>query len=276
MVIYADILVLVNLIVDYFLLLTTSKILSLNSRLIRVIFSSLIGGLSSLYIFVSYSNLFLEIIYRIIICGIMVFTAFGFRNIRVFLRGIALLFAVTFGYGGVMQGIWQLFRPNGMAVINSVVYFNISPTVLIGVSVSIYLLFTLFYFIFGKTASSASRCQINIFAEGKSVSMTGIIDTGNSLEDFLGGSEIIIADEHTVSRLFGSTDIETNESLKSRYRIIPCGTAIGDGSLDAFRCDKATVNNGNETITLNKPLLAVSKMSINDDYSAIVNPKIFK
>ena len=56
---------------------------------------------------------------------------------------------------------------------------------------------------------------------------------------------------------------------------MPCGTVSGTGALDGFRCDMATVTDGTRTVRLEKPILAVSKTRLNDDYQAIVNPKIF-
>lgn len=49
----------------------------------------------------------------------------------------------------------------------------------------------------------------------------------------------------------------------------------GNGTLEGFRCDSATVTDGENTVKLKKPILAVSKTRLKDDYRAIVNPNIF-
>jgi hypothetical protein len=103
-----------------------------------------------------------------------------------------------------------------------------------------------------------------------------IADMGDSGYDCFGGSEIIIADEIKVKSLFGSTDLENKPALKQRYRMIPCNTVSGYSALEGFRCDSATVEYDEKTLVLQKPLLAVSKSRLNDDYNAIINPKILR
>ena len=275
MVIYADILVILNLIVDYMLLLVTGKIIKLRPPAVRQIAAAFVGGLTSLYIFAPSGGTIGGIFIRIASCAVMVLISFGFKSLKCFARGCAVLMIVCFAYGGIMTALWYLLKPDGMAVINSVVYFNISPAVLIGSSVTVYLLYTAFYSLLKKNSALAERCNITVFAGDGKVNMEGIIDTGNSIEDTFGNSEVIITDSKGAAALFGNIDIESNESLKSRYRLMPCGTVSGTGALDGFRCDMATVTDGTRTVRLEKPILAVSKTRLNDDYQAIVNPKIF-
>lgn len=275
MVVYADILIILNFLVDYFLLLASAKLLHFNSPVIRLLASAVIGGFSSLYIFAPDLGFLIGLLFRTAVCALMVFAAFGFKNIKTFLRGCGVLFLVTCGYGGIMTAVWYFLKPNGMTVVNSVVYFNISPTVLIIASLAAYILFMIFSAVFSKTSKFAERCEITISADGGSITMEGIIDTGNSIEDILGNSEVIIADKSYVKTLFGDINPVTNEKLKPRYRLMPCGTVSGGGTLEGFRCDTALITDGEKSVKLEKPILAVSKTPLNDDYSAIVNPRIF-
>lgn len=272
---YADILVVLNIIVDYFLLSASSKIIKKKISVIRIILGAVIGGVSSLYIFLPNQGVLFELFYKFSTCALMVLVTFSFVKIKTFLRNLGILFLVTCGYGGLMIAVWYIFKPNGMLINNSVVYFDISPLILISASIVTYFLFVIFSLIFSKSAKLSQKCEIIVFAEDESIRMTGMVDTGNSIEDIFGGSEVIIADKCCVKELFGNIDITSNSLLKSRYRVMPCGTISGNGVLEGFRCDKAIVNDGKKTVKLNKPILAISKISLNDDYSAIVNPKIF-
>ena len=51
MTVYVDILILVNFIIDYFLLLFAAKFLHITTKLLRIILSAALGGVFSLYIF---------------------------------------------------------------------------------------------------------------------------------------------------------------------------------------------------------------------------------
>ena len=275
MVVYADILIILNFAVDYFLLRAAAFLQHLNPPLWRILLSAAAGGISSLYIFLPPRGVILDILFRTAVCAAMTFICFGFGKIKRFLRSFGVFLLVTFGYGGAMTALWYLLRPNGMTVINSVVYFNISPALLIFSSVAAYFLLRLLQLIFSGTSKLAERCEITVSAGNNSITLEGIVDTGNSVEDIFGGGEVIIADVEYVKTLFGEIDPALNREIRSRYRVMPCGTVTGGGTLEAFRCDTALVSDGKRNVRLNKPILAVSKTPLKDDYAAIVNPRIF-
>lgn len=273
--VYADILVLLNMTVDYFILAVTAAVIKKKCPVLRQLAAAGIGGVSSLYIFAPENGVLTDLLFNTAVCALMTLAAFGFRGKKQFLKAAGVLLLVTCVYGGIMIALCTLFSPRGMTVSNSVVYFNITPGILIGCSVAAYLLYFVFSAVFSSASKLAGRCRITVEAGGRSVDMNGIIDTGNSIKDVFGESEVIIADKECVKRLFGGTDPTENDTLKSRYRLMPCRTVSGDGALDGFRCDSATVSDGKKSVTLEKPILAVSGTPLNDDYQAIVNPVIF-
>lgn len=276
MTVYADILIILNTAIDFLLLLCSSKILRKKIKTARLISASLLGGLSSLYIFAPDYGAAVEIAFKITVCAALTLISFGYGTIKTFLRSAGILFLVTCGWGGILIALYYMFKPHGMIVENSIVYFNISPTVLIVSSVAAYLLFFLLSAIFSRNSELADTCDITVFADGESVTFSAVVDTGNSINDVLGNSEVIIADKVCAETLFGSTDTVNNEKLRTRYRVMPCSTVSGCDILDSFRCDRATVNDGEHMIEIEKPILAVSKIPIKDGCQGIVNPKIFR
>lgn len=275
MVVYADILILLNFLVNYFLLLTVKSIINCNIKTYRIILAAALGGVSSLYIFIPSVTRAADFLYKLLICVLMAFIGFGYKNIKKFFKVILAVFGATCLYAGIMIAVWHIFKPSGMVINNSVVYFNISPVFLIGFTVIFYLLFIIAFKIFSKASKTAERCKVTLFADEKSANFDAIVDTGNSLEDIFGKSEIIIADKSVFYLLFGDRNIETDEELKKRYRIVPCSTVAGTNTLDGFRCDKAYIKSDAQKVTLEKPILAISAEAIDDDYEAILNPKIF-
>ncbi len=274
MVVYADVLVTVNLIVDFILLKITLKILKLKPRPWRIFLSSIVGAIFSLYIFFPAGGILFELLVKLAMAVLMVLICNGFVTLKRFLSGLLVLFAVTCSYGGIMIALWQILKPKGMVINNSVVYFNISPTVLILFTVLGYFLYLGFSKIFTPSAKTAQRCEITICADRKSVNATAILDTGNSLVDILSGSEIIIGDKSLLLALFGTDSPENHPNLQSRFRAIPCHTVTGTEALNGFRCDSAKISLPNKTVLLKSPILVASKTPIKEDYSAILNPKI--
>ena len=192
-----DTLVILNFIVNYFLLKVSAIILHIKPPLLRQLAAAGIGGFSSLYIFVPETGIIVGVLYRAAVCSVMVLCGFGFKSTKRFLRAAGVLFLVTCAYGGVMTAVYIFLKPKGMTMVNSVVYFDISRTILIVVSVIAYLLFMLLSAIFSKTLKFAERCDIAATTEKKSVTMKGIVDTGNSVKDCLSDANVIINDSES-------------------------------------------------------------------------------
>lgn len=266
-------LVFLNLIINYFLLLTVSKIIHKQYKLWRMVLSAFTGAVSSLYIFLPPLSIVFEGLLKVAVCVIMSIIAFGFKGTRVFIKNALLLFIVTLGFGGAMYGVWLLFKPQGMVINNSVVYFDVSVISLIAFSVMGYILFSIFFKIFSRSAPLATQCKITVFVAEKSLDFEGIVDTGNSIEDVFSQGEIIICDESVKAKLFGCDDIKGSAALKTRYRLLPCSTVSGADVLEGVRCDKALIKTDKQTVMLKRPILAFSKTPLADN-NAIINPKI--
>lgn len=273
MIVYADILIVVNLIVDYFLLKVSGKILKIKPKMWRLLLSAFAGGIFSLYIFFPQRGILIELIVKLSMNSVMSLICFGFRSFKMFLKSSGVLFASTCIYAGIMIALWQILKPKGMVINNSVVYFDISPITLIITTVAGYFLYILFSKIFTSSSALAQRCEIKLWVEGKSVNATAIIDTGNSVKDVFSSSHIIIVDKAVISALFQNFGTEYKEKMQSRFRAIPCGTVSGGDLLEGYRCDAAEIFYENRVTKLNKPIAAISKLPLKENYSAIINPE---
>jgi len=275
-IVYADILIILNLAVDYFLLHATAGFVKKKVPFLRILLSAVFGGISSLYIFLPQSHIAVELSVRIITCSAMTFVAFGFVSLKEFLRTSGVFFGITCLYAGVMTALWHLFKPNGMVINNSVVYFDISAITLIISTVIFYFVLTIISHIFSFNGIVAQRCRVSITADGNTAEIQAIVDTGNSLKDPFSSSEIIITDRKTAELLFGQLDIESDLSLKSRYRTVPLNTVSGLDMLHGFRCDSAVAVMNKESVNLNNPIIAISKTPFDSGINGIINPKIFR
>lgn len=268
MTVYADVLILVNFIVDYFLLRLTSALLRVKTVLWRMILSAFLGGIFSLYIFLPQSPVIIEIVIKLLICCIMTAVAFGFGNTVRYLRASALFFGVSFGFAGLMLGFWYAFKPNGMVINNSVVYFDISPVFLVLAAAVYYFLSMLAGRLLRRRTAAAEHCKLSITVQGRSVILDAVIDTGNSVCDPFGCSQVIIISSSAAEKLL---KLKENKHHR-RYRAIPCGTVTGVKILDGYRCDSAEITVDGRTFTLKEPIAAVSETRL-ADCEAIINPE---
>lgn len=269
-VIYADILMLVNLIVDYFLLLLCGVILQRKPPFWRTFLGAAAGAISSLYIFFPKSNTFVEIAINLLISSIIVLITFGYHTTKKYLRAVLCFFAITFLYAGAMLCVWNLFKPHGLIIHNSVVYYDISAVFLILFSVIGYFISATIGFFLRKRGKTATRCQVRLTLRNNFVTVEGIIDSGNSLVDTFGMCEVIIADNKVVQSLFGYT--LDNDFCRSRYRALPCSTVSDATILDGYRIDDAEIICNSKAVKVKKPILAISKTNLTD-CGAIINPK---
>jgi len=276
MVIYVDILLLLNFLIDYFLLMLTGKSCLFKIKLYRIILGSFLGAIFSLYIFFPESNVIFEAVYKIITSIIISLAGFGFKNLKMFLRISGTYLLINCLYGGLMIAVWKIFSPKNLIINNSVIYLNISPIVLIICTLVFYFLFIILTRFFKTSQSVSDFCEISVSFEKNSISFSSIIDTGNSLEDYFSKSEIIIVDISVLEKLFKDKNFQNNSKLINRYRLIPCGTVLGGECLNGYRCDKAVVKIKDREIVLEKPVLAISKLKLNNGYDAILNPKILE
>lgn len=271
MVVYADILVLVNFAADYFLLLLTSKLLHKKTRVLRLIGAAGLGGIFSLGIFLPQTHFLIEIIMHILMCSAMCLAAFKTRNFKDFLRNTVYLFCVNLIYSGAMIAVWYLFKPNGMVINNSVVYFNISPVFLIIFSIIGYFCVSVIRRIIEKSFPQNTECEVTVHCFDKDLKLFGIADTGNSLKDAFGMSEIFIVGKDTADTLLGND--KNNEFCKPRYRAVPLNTVTGADILDGYRIDRAEVVCNKQILKFKNPVLAISHTPLKD-CEIIVNPEI--
>ena len=274
MVIYADVLIIVNIIVDYFILLLTATFSKSKYKNFRLLLGALIGGLSSMYIFLPQQHFLVEISYRSIVAVLIILTSFGFKKFKNFARAVVCFLLSTVVYGGSVMVVWLIFKPNSIVINNSYVYYDISATYLIIFSVVIYLIISVIKTVLKREAVTAKRCELTIKIKNISDDIMGILDTGNSVKDFLSDSPIFFVSDNTFIKLFGAKFDSFKDNLKDRYRLIPCKTVNNDGLLEGLRCDKAIVKTENGQFDFSKPILLKNYNKFSDDFDAIINPEI--
>lgn len=279
MVVYADVLIVLNLFVNFFILKLTALICKDGCSTARLILGGLIGALFSLYIFLPTSSALIETIFRLAMTGVIILTCFGFDSLKSYIRRIAVFFAASFIYAGCMMGIWSVFRPEKLAINNGIVYVDISPIVLIIATVTSYIILSIIRFFSTKHAYSGKRCKLIITMGDRIVRLTALVDTGHSLTDTLTDRPVLIVEEKVVYELLSF--IPTPEVVASAnapikgFRMIPYSSIGGHGLLPAFEPDKIELYENGSIKKLNKMLIAASHEPLGEDYKAIISPTVF-
>ena len=128
LIVYADVLVFVNSIVDYFLLLLTARLNKVMYKKFRLILGAIFGGLTPLYIFLSVKSVIIDFLIKSAFCIFMILICFGFINLKFFLGNVVCLLSATFIYAGAILAIWQVFKSPKIFINNLTVYYDVSIT----------------------------------------------------------------------------------------------------------------------------------------------------
>ena len=275
-VIYVDVLIIVNLFVNYFILLTTSKFLNLKLKLSRLILGEILGAIYSLYIFIAEPNLFVSVLVKLFMSIIMVAAAFEFNKIKQFLKIIVCFYAVNFAFSGTMFTLWCFLKPNGMIINNDIVYFNISPLTLIISTVVSYTIIEIINRVIEKKQLKSSKYEIGIKFKDKYIVLNAKIDTGNLLKEPFSNLPVIVVKKSEINLLIPEFNIfenieNQNEIKKLKVRMIPFKTVSGTGILPAFKPEYVVLK-GN--LKKQAYVAVCSDEYFSEGISCLVNPEI--
>lgn len=285
MTVYVDILLAVNIFVNYFLLLASARLLRREIKRLRLFFASALGSLYSLVIFLPELPEAVSVLMTLAASAVLTVVAFSPKTFKAFLREAAVFFAANFAFAGIMLGIWLAFKPSGMVFNNSVVYFNIDIKVLTVSTVACYAIITLISRLMKRSAPSESVYSVTFSNSGRSVTVNALLDTGNTLRDGFSGKPVIIADESVFTALVGfvpedcfrGNNAVDMMGVQNKIRLIAYNTVGEKGLLKAVSVDSVSAVTKNGTHTVENALVAQSKTRFsNGEYSAILNNDFFE
>lgn len=266
--IYIDVLIAINLFINYFLLLAVSKFLSIPVKRPRLFAAAAFGAAASLTIFMPEINLFLSLLIKLVLSVAIVRIAFRFCGLKQLLRQLAAFYIMSFAFAGLMLAFWYFIAPQGLIIKNSIVYFNISPLMLIIMTVICYFIIRLINRATGRQAPENLFCKIQIDYNGESVSCLAKVDTGNTLTEPFSNAPVAVVYEECVAALIPQED-------SGKIRFVPFQAISGGGLLPAFKPDKLTIFCGKNQIEINEVYIAVTKSKLGA-FTALLNPDLLQ
>ncbi len=285
-IIYVDVLVILNLIITFLLLSATEFFLREKAYGWRLFLGALAGGIYSLQVFLPEMGMILNILSRLIAGVIITYISFGFKTYKRFLKTLSVFLLITFAFAGVMIGLWMIFRPSGMLINNSTVYFGISLPVLIVSTAVCYVLVRVIFRIILKNKPQQSIFDFTLEIDGKKLQGRAMLDTGNILAESFSGYPVVVCTYDFLKDIFPCNsesffkgevtalgEIE-DENWKRKVRLVSFSTVTETGTMPSFRPDRLIVKNSFET---DKVFVAVigRKKYINESFDMLLNPNLF-
>lgn len=277
MVIYIDILIAVNLIINYLLLSAVKHIVKAEGGKWRMPLSAAFGAAYSLVILLPPFSFLFSSFLKLSISAVMIAIAFRKTTFKIYLKRFICFYIISAVFGGGMYILYFFFGSAIMEIGNGITYLKISAPVLVLFAGGIYFLLRLLQRFFFRSASEKEILRIRITKNGKKTELFGLCDNGNRLYDRMENLPVIVCSKRAVETIIGEREKEffggNISLLKPPYKLVPFNSVGGKGLLPAFSPDKTEVFKNGEWKTHSRVTAAVYNENLGD-YDCIL-PKNF-
>lgn len=284
----------VNLFMNSVILVVTAILTGSIVNIWRVTAAAAVG---SVYVLVTAIDTFYFLsgpVAKIAISVVLVYMVFGYVSLRFFLFRLGIFYLISFIFGGAVLG-WLIFFNESPQFIKTSGYIIQWTYLFGGVLAGAGLIIVMFRRCISSMNQRQTLHPVKIELDGVCVSLTGLLDTGNSLYTIAGHKPVILVE---LSHLIPILSVEVVRYLTSypvhewltnldqcndigwlnRVEIVPY-RAIGNSSmLIAFRTDVINIILNNEKIEINKGTVAVyeKKLTSDNKYQALLHPGMFQ
>ncbi len=224
--VYGDIVFLINFCMDYILLAFMCKIMVCKSSRLRRTLAAILGGVCSIVAF--YIPAWLGVPMQIVLAAAMCTITAPCRKVRDFLARLAVLCGSALIFGGGTLAVLCIVGAD-VLMKNGAFYIDISIGILVLSSFVCSTVLWLLEQILRRTRANC-RKSVDICFMGKSVTLRGYVDTGNTLT--CGGTPVILMSWEAIQPLMPDGTDERNFYTKcppGKIRAVPYKHVGGDG-----------------------------------------------
>lgn len=293
MTIYIDIILLENLCMNYIILMATGIVSKSHINQIKILISSLIGGIYAVISVLSKLNATITLVVKILLSISMVYIAFSPKNFKQIFKELIVFYLVSFAFGGCAFYLLYFIKPQEILMKNGM-YIGTYPLkiALMGGILGFAIVNIAFKVIKGKFSKKDIFCNVEIRLNGKSTKMKALIDTGNLLKDPLSKMSVIVVEAEKIEEIIpkeiikkitlilgGGKDESLEEEYISKFRIIPF-SSLGNqnGLLLGFIADNVIISSDEYEKNIPKVIIGIYENSLtkNKLYSALVGMDIIE
>jgi len=296
-IIYVDVLFTINLLINYLLLWTTSKIGKVHTSPLRIFMGAALGAIYAVIMFFPAFKIYYTFMAKVIFSIALIAVTFNIAKMKTFLKILGLFYLVSFTFGGAALGLFYFTNVGafvGAILSNGIIYFNLPCKTLIVSSCIAYMVIRLSLRIIYKFNKENMYISVIIDFDKKDICVNALIDTGNSLYDPISDFPVIVVEFRAVKSLLPE-DIqiifnESNENdlaliskvvynsvWASRFRLIPF-SSLGkeNGMLIGFKPDNVKIIEENGGRDLKDIIIAIYNKQLSKDnkYNALLHPEI--
>jgi len=292
--IYIELIWLLNFLIDWMILLLTQSITRFQTKGIRIILASFFGSLI-VPINILFPSLPSDIwSIKLFHSILMVWLAFGFKNLAVYLKMLATFYFMTFAIGGGLFAVHYLSSSSN--------YINSQQTIQ---NEQIHIIFVLVAFpivyLFTKHRMDKHKLlqhqqsfyyQVTIDWKKQKIATTGYMDSGNHLIDPLTQTPVIIVGEALLQHWLEQESIDklkqeydqitdgiTTQLSYDGFRLLPYQGVSGEYMLMlVFKPNSIHIHLNERTIKYKKVLIGIQfgNLVADGSYHCLLHPNLLK
>ncbi len=275
--VYADVLFLINFIINIILLKISSMFMKNPMSPMRL---SAAGGLGAIYavcmFFPDISFLYI-FPFRLLVSVIMLIIVCPKAGYIRLIKLTAVFYMVSFTFAGVLLAliyIGSISSAVSPVMHNGIFYFDISLTSLLAASAVSYVVISISSAIFRRNKTMGIKI-LRIVLSDRICEISALSDSGNLLEDPISKVPVVIAEKSYLEGLFpeGVPDMECIDDAGLKIRLIPYSSLGNTGGMMAGFIPDEVMIDGHK---INDVIIAISPCALSgtNDYNALFNPNI--
>ncbi len=269
---YIDVLLTLNLFVDYLLLCGTARVLSRPSTRKRLIAAALVGALSTLVILLPPLPWWLTLTWQASAAAAMVAVGFPFERVGTFLKTATVFFIISALFAGVCFAVWWGFAPRGMIVQSGVVYYDVPAMWLVVFTAISYGVLCLYDRLTRKRLARGTAYRLELIDGNDRVVLRAMMDSGHSLIERFSGSPVVVVRADAIQAMASRFDPHNiNAHTAARIRYVPYSTIGGAGILTAFRPERILLHGGGHAVDVSGTWIATTEHLSRGEYDALIS-----
>jgi stage II sporulation protein GA (sporulation sigma-E factor processing peptidase) len=273
--IYIDEIFVLNGAVNYILLLATKRIIRGKSSQPRLLFSSIIGAIYAVFMFLPHSEFFYSFMGKFLFSLSLVAITYKTKKFKQYIKAVAVFYMVSFAFGGASYAFMSLIGKSALSYL---------PLKILATSTVITYICIVLLSSYCRRLAYKERCfmPVSITVCGNTALVNGFLDTGNCLYEPISESPVMVVESRSVENILPPQVLSLLDKkyikdlppdFGRRIRLIPyCSVGKKRGVIIGFKPDRVTV--GDKVVYDVVVGLCSNRLSQDDSYSALVNPQI--
>lgn len=293
--VYIDVLILENVIVNYFILWVTAKLSRNVISGLRLMAASLVGALYIVLIFFPGTGVYYTATAKLLLSLAIVAIAFSPHTLKGFIKTLAVFYLVSFIFAGSFIA-FSYFAEGGAIITNGIIHaWNPKWKHLVYTIILILAIIRAAWnYVRDRFARESLFIPLSIVFDKKRVNIKALIDTGNSLHDPISNIPVVIVEFNSIREILPGdirsiftdskewdleciTAVISKSEWISRFRLIPFSSLGKEyGMLVGFKPDYISFRVDEELRKAEDVIVGIynRRLSRNDDYTALLSPEL--